>query len=581
MTVRHCGLARTHTTTGRATKSNCALVATCLCLLWPSWARAQNRPDEQQLFGAEPPEAPAAGTSSASTSGSASTNDATATAAEVAPSASAPSTPTAFTPASTPSLSSPSQTTEASRDAQILGSAGAPSMFTDEAAPSDPLTIGGQIYLRLQGTAAQGQRFEDFSFSAPSMLDVFLDARPNDRVRGFARGRMVYDPTLPATASSSNTIGTVAASGSTSGAQSLSSLFQQQTRDPKAYLDQLWLNFDLYRRVYVTVGKQHVRWGTARFWAPTDFLHLRPRNPLDVFDARTGTSMIKFHLPIESRQWNIYAYGVTEGPNATSTLGDVAGAARAEFVLNTTEVGLGVFARRNSKPRFAVDLSTGIYDFDVYGELALRSRNEIDRVHYAPDATIPEFPAAPPSWQTPADTARGYSEQVVDAMYPLTRRHGYRPQIVGGVNYSRKYNDNDTFTVGFEYFYNSLGYDSPLAYPGLVLPHTRDLSEPANFFYLGQHYGAFYVTFPAPYKLDNHTFTLSTLGNFSDQSYITRFDYAFILLTHVRLEAFVSAHYGNENGEFRFGVKNLNIGGYNYSRAPSLMDFGMAVRVAI
>jgi len=454
-------------------------------------------------------------------------------------------------------------------------------MFTEEAAPDDPLRLGGQLYLRTQSTASQGQKFTDYSFSAPSLLDVYLDARPNERVRGFVLGRMLYDPTLPATATAANYNAPVSATGGTSGSQSLSSLFQQQTRDPKVYLDQLWIKFDIGRQVFVTAGKQHVRWGTARFWAPTDYLHLRPRNPLDVFDARTGTTMVKLHLPIESRQWNFYAYGITERQDATSTLASLAGAARAQFVVDTTELSLGAYAQRGKKPKYAVDLSTGIGDFDLYGELALRYLDDIDRVRYDPNATIPNAPAAP-TWQTPDDTARARFAQIVDAVYPTYRHQGIRPQAVGGVNYSRKYNDNDMFTVGAEYFYNGLGYHSPVAYPGLVLPHSAPLSDSANFFYLGRHYAALYITFPAPYSLDTHTFTLSTIGNLSDKSFITRFDYSLVVLTHIRFEAFVSGRYGNENGEFRFGIKNLNLGAnYVFNRAPAFMDFGMALRVAI
>ena len=438
----------------------------------------------------------------------------------------------------------------------------------------------GSSILRMQSTGSRGQRFTDFSFGSPSLADLYLDARPNDRVRGFVLARMLYDPTLPASSSNSYSISPVSASGSTSGTPSLSSLFQQQTRDPKVYLDQLWLKFDIAHRVFVTAGKQHVRWGTARFWAPTDYLHLRPRNPLDVFDARTGTTMVKLHLPVESKQWNFYAYGITEGEDATPTLGSLAGAARAEFVFDATEIGLGVFGQRDRKPKYAFDLSTGIGDFDFYGELALRYLDDIDRVRYDPNATIPAAPA-PPSYQTPDETQLALLAQTVDAFYPVYRHHGIRPQAVGGVNYSRKYNDNDMFTVGAEYFYNGLGYHSPVVYPGLVLPHSVSLSDPANFFYLGRHYAALYITFPAPYFLDNHTFTLSTIGNLSDKSFITRLDYSLIALTHVRFEAFVSGRYGNENGEFRFGIGNLTFGKFTFSRPPAFMDMGVALRVAI
>jgi hypothetical protein len=553
----------------------------------PMAANAQERPNEAEIFGASPTEnkSPPEASPSASTEGPSkvappSAPAASASAAPVSTSAStqAPPATTAATSSATPSSST---TKEVARDSQILGAGEATPMFTEEAAPDDPLKLGGQLYLRTQSTGAQGQKFTDFSFSAPSLLDVYLDARPNERVRGFVLGRMLYDPTLPASATTTNYNAPVSATGGTAGSQSLSTLFQQQTRDPKVYLDQLWLKFDIGRQVFVTAGKQHVRWGTARFWAPTDYLHLRPRNPLDVFDARTGTTMVKLHLPIESRQWNFYAYGITEGQGATSTLGSLAGAARAEFVLGTTELGLGVFGQRDKKPKLAADLSTGIGDFDFHGELALRYLDDIDRVRYEPNATIPNAIPAP-TWQTPDATSRIRLAQIADSVYPVYRRQGMRPQAVGGVNYSRKYNDNDMFTVGAEYFYNGLGYHSPVVYPGLVLPHSVPLSDSANFFYLGRHYAALFITFPAPYSLDNHTFTLSTIGNLSDKSFITRFDYSLIALTHVRFEAFVSGRYGDENGEFRFGIRNLSLGGgYVFNRAPAFIDFGMALRVAI
>jgi hypothetical protein len=312
--------------------------------------------------------------------------------------------------------------------------------------------------------------------------------------------------------------------------------------------------------VFVTAGRQHVRWGTARFWTPTDFLHLRKRNPLDVFDARTGTSMLKLHLPWEEKGWNFYAYGITEGMGPT--VGDLAGAARAEVVLGTAELGLGALVQRNRKPKLAADLSTGIWDFDVYGEAALRYGSEIDRVGYDPTAAIPSG-ATPP--------------QITDIRYPLSRKSGIKPQVTGGLTYQRRYNDNDVVTIGAEYFWNTLGYDDTNVYPGLlepVLPHSRPLSEPPTFFYLGRHYAAVFVAVPAPYSWDLTSFTLSTLGNLSDHSFISRFDYALTLLTHLRFEAFVALHYGATEGEFRFGNKAAGI-------APGLVDVGAALRVGL
>jgi hypothetical protein len=206
----------------------------------------------------------------------------------------------------------------------------------------------------------------------------------------------------------------------------------------------------------------------------------------------------------------------------------------------------------------------------------------VDRVGFDPNKPLP---ALPPTGMSPDDlyAQTVYAQQVAQDRYPVYRFHDYRPQVVGGVSYSRKYNDNDMFTVGAEYFYNGFGYNNDTdAYLGLVLPHPQPLSQPAPFFYLGQHYGALYVTFPSPYSLDLHTFTLSTLGNLSDRSFITRLDYSLVLLTHLRFEAFVSARYGNQYGEFRFGVKPVDLGGLQpFSLPPAIMDLGVALRLAI
>jgi len=514
-------------------------------------ALGQERPSEDEMFGGASP-APAESATPATENGS---------------------------PGNAATSPVPPASATAGRDAQILGGSQAP-MFNEEAAPSDPLQIGGQLYLRAQSTALDGQPPGDWSFNAPSLLDVYFDARPNDRVRAYVLGRMSFDSTLPSSTSGSSGIRPVDATGGTAGSESLDALFQPQSRGPHVALDQLWLRFDVAHRVFVTAGKQHARWGTGHFWAPTDYLHLRRRNPLDVFDARSGTTMLKLHVPVESRAWNFYGYALTESTDATSSLNRVAGAVRAEIVFGNAELGLGAFVQRHHKPKLAVDLSTGLGDFDLYGELALRDGGEIDRVQYAPNAAVPTFDA-PPSWETPAQTGLRELEQVAAAYYPVHRSQGIKAQAVGGFSYSHKYNDNDTFTLGAEYFYNGLGHRGPAPYPGLVLPRSYELADPATFFYLGQHYAAVFFTLPAPYSLDNHSFTLSALGNLSDKSFITRLDYSLAVLTHLRFEAFASARYGNENGEFRFGVSHLELGGYSFSRAPASADFGAALRVSI
>jgi hypothetical protein len=521
-------------------------------------ARAEDRPSEQDIFG-----------------GGASTTPTPSPGAPAAPAATtAPPSPVTGAPgAPSPAVSQPPAAAPASeaaggtaRDQELLGGGDA-KFLSDYVAPENPLQIGGQLYLRMQTTARGGQAPADWSLSAPSLLDLYLDARPNPRVRAFILGRMSYDPTLPPNGAGvlpqtgqmmSN--GAFASAGSPTGFSTFSN-----TRGPATLLDQMWIRFDVLNHAFITAGKQHVHWGTGRFWQPTDYLHQQKRNPLDVFDARPGTTMLKLNVPWEEKGWNFYGFLVAEDPNApTPTIADVAGAFRVEAVIAGVELGADTYLRRGQKPRYGLDFSTGIWDFDVYGDVAIRPGSDF----------LHEFPA---QGSMPA------------GLYSFT---GYETQVVGGINYSRKYNDNDAWTAGIEYFYNHPGYDNASAYPAL-LQAAFFSGDPSAFpfFYLGRQYGAVYLTLPAPYSWNYTTFTLSTLGNLSDESFITRLDYSVTVLTHLSVEAFAGVHYGHLGGEFRFqlpaSVVAANQAALSQFANPAqltdypVVDLGVALRLKI
>src|SRR5205814_5769402 len=129
---------------------------------------------------------------------------------------------------------------------------------SDYVAPENPLQIGGQLYLRMQSTAYGGQWPQDWSLSAPSLLDLYLDARPNPRVRAFVLGRMSYDPTLPLSTPTINTGMTTMVSGGALSAGNPTGFSTFSTgRGPNTLLDQMWIRFDMDQKVFVTAGKQH------------------------------------------------------------------------------------------------------------------------------------------------------------------------------------------------------------------------------------------------------------------------------------------------------------------------------------
>ncbi|HEX9399285.1 MAG TPA: hypothetical protein VF912_04165 [Anaeromyxobacter sp.] len=445
----------------------------------------------------------------------------------------------------------------------------------------DALRIGGQLYLRAAATAFQGAEPGNFALASPNLLDVYLDARPNDRVRGFVLGRLSYDPTLLPAGAAALAGGTVLGTGT---------FFGRSAANPRGVLDQLWVNFDVGRRAFVTAGRQHAKWGVGRFWNPTDYLHPVKRDPLAVFDARTGTTMLKVHVPWEQRGWNLYGVAVLEdvagdlprradgSADGTNRLGRVGAGGRAEIVLGTVELGADALAQDGHRPRFGVDVSAGVFDVDVYAEAALRTSVDTPRWRAVPGAD----PAAP-----------------LLSRYERRDPTGPLPQVTAGWSWSVKYSDEDAVTFGGEYFYDRSGYENARIYPVLLgvaavapldLGTTNPLAgqpNPFTPFYLGRHYAGAFVSLPRPGRWNDTTFTLSVLGNISDESFVARLDHSVLALTYLRVETYFAGHFGSREGEFRLGfdLPQQAVGGglpaFGFSTDPMVFEAGVALRVSL
>ncbi len=494
-----------------------------LALLAAAPGRAQQRPSEEDLFGAPAP---------------------------------APDQPPA----------APVSTDE--RAADLLGGSGraAPDGRWD-AAKDDPLQVGGLLYLRATTFAQRGVPPAGWPLSSPNLLNVFLDARPNDRVRGFVLARLGYDPTVPTQATSLLGL----------------PVSQSQTR---AVLDQLHLSFDVERTVFVTAGRQHVKWGTGKLWNPTDFLHPARRDPLSRYDDRTGVTMVKVHLPWERLGWNLYGMAILDDlagqatragqvatPGEVGALGHVGGAARAEVVLGGVELAADLAAQRGHTPRFGFDTSFALGELDLHAELALTSGRDA------------------PFWrQTGADPG--------DVGSWTRGSLGITPQAVAGAEWSWQYSDQDSLTLGAEYFFNDAGYGDAHVYPVLIfspilpadasgqiaLGGTVDPRTAFTPFYLGRHYAGAYLALPRPGGWNDTSFTVSALANLSDGSGVLRLDHSVVLNTYLTLETSLTGHLGSQGGEFRFGIsEQRTVAGLALALDVPIpvLDAGVALRVKL
>jgi hypothetical protein len=380
------------------------------------------------------------------------------------------------------------------------------------------ITIGGKLYLRGAVTVNEDTSFAKTAYSSPNLLDLFADVRPNDRVRGFASARLKYDFTVAD--------GDTDAYGNARSAGGVT-------------LDQLWLKFDVAHRVYVTAGRQRIKWGSGRFWNPTDFMNQQTLDALNatVFDERTGVTLLKVHVPIEAIGANLYGVANFDG---ASTFGKVGGALRTEWVLGPSEVALTAAARNGDPLRLGADVSAGLGPLDVHVEGAVKHGDK--STYYKGRFDIDALPDL-----TVADFISGAAEDQLVFPTEVDRSDDWIPQVVAGAELGIKVNDDDTVYVGAEYFYNGGGYtDDARLLPWLLL------SGAYQPFYTGQQYAGVYVAIPSPGRWDDASFTVSTLGNLSDRTFVSRLDASTKVNTFLSVNAYGSLAYG-ENGEFHFG----------------------------
>ncbi len=411
----------------------------------------------------------------------------------------------------------------------------APPSRPADAAPENPLAIGGQFYLREAVTASRHLGAAAWANTAPLLADGWFDARPNPRVRTMLLARMSFDPTVPP--STTTFLGPTPSGG------------------PSVALDQAWVNFDVGHVAFVTAGRQHVKWGVSRFWNPNDLLHATRRDALAQFDARTGETLLKVHVPWEREGWNFYAIQLLESLDHAAQVGRIGGAARAEVVAGPGELGLDTLVQRGFRPRAGADLSAGVGPVDVYAEGVLQQGT--DRPLWRRAAVQPPFGTALETY-TP--------DKLVGS-------------VSGGLTWAFNITDRDAMTLGAEYFYNPAGYTDKAIYPWLVFQGSF---AP---FYVARDYAAAYVFFTVPGTNGNQTLTLSNLANVSDRTAVGRVDWTILALTHLRIEAFAAGRYGAPGGEFRFAldlapqvINGIPIPALHVP--PPLAEAGAALRVS-
>jgi hypothetical protein len=375
--------------------------------------------------------------------------------------------------------------------------------------------IGGLAFLRAQADFVEGASAGAATLGAPSFFDLYGDARPNDRIRFYTRGRLYHDPTvLP---DEVDFVGDPV----------------PQTR---VVLDQMWLNTDIARKVFVTIGRQRVRWGVGRLWNPTDFLAPSALDSLAVFDERLGVSLVKLHVPFEKTGTNLYFVGDLEGASRVDAVG---GALRVEQIVGPGEIALSGEVRKDNPQELGAQASFPLGPLDLKGEVAVRHG------------------VTTPFWTGSYDIA------TLQVPTEVSRKDDWIPQALVGAELGIRYSSEDTMFLGVEYFWNEPGYSDASLYPWLL---TQGQFVP---FYLGQHYVAAYVLLSGLGPSDELTLTATGLSNLSDRSGIARVDGSVRVLTELTVNGYGQVSLGETGGEFAFGL--------DIEPIPGLLEDGLVV----
>jgi hypothetical protein len=142
------------------------------------------------------------------------------------------------------------------------------------------------------------------------------------------------------------------------------------------YLQELFLDFNVKRKVYFRTGKQVLQWGRCYFWNPTDLINIEKKTVEPQIGYREGAYGVKMHIPFGTK-YNIYGFGDMKQFTSVDSL---AGAIKGEVLIGTTEIGAALWGKHNRKPVFGIDFSTRLLDLDITGEMSLESGDNVSYI---------------------------------------------------------------------------------------------------------------------------------------------------------------------------------------------------------
>lgn len=271
---------------------------------------------------------------------------------------------------------------------------------------AETVKVGGSFTMDMEGSGNPDLWGDELSsYIEPSIdlsVDLYVDARPDEDLRVFVKGRLEY----PFTGSGDFAI-------------------------REAFVDTVPIP-----GVFVRSGKQTANWGVGYFFSPANLLNTQRVDPEDPEAELVGPLAMKVHLPIGTDNYYLYAM-LDEAADG----GPVGLAPKAEWVIGNAEFSLGGLWMPDSPWAAMATISASIGVVDVFGEAVVRG--DEDKHWVILDSASPSGIAVTtkPEDLFPLATA-GVSWSRTDEL------------------------NRADIAIRTQYYYNGLGYEDPLILSG-------------------------------------------------------------------------------------------------------------------
>jgi hypothetical protein len=286
----------------------------------------------------------------------------------------------------------------------------------------DRAEIGGRVRIESSTLFLKSQKFENAETTNGSGAEIYIDAKGHDGGRAFLRAQVKQ----PAT-----------------------------TGSPSLSVDEAKLQLTLKESVFLTAGRQKIKFGAAKFFNPTDFLNQEARSPFELEDRRSGVDALKVHVPVGISNF----YGIALTPQ-NQKLGNTGAYARAESAFSWGEVSLSTLEVKGKQTSVGADVSAAVGDFDIFAEGAFAKHARIST----------------------------------------------------GFVYEMKLNDTDSMALTAEYHFNESGLTQKSDYATAIQSGTHRPLELAREYFAASLYLA------NPKALSKTTFLVTAITNISDSS---------------------------------------------------------------